>query len=159
MPSAAVAVRAHNTDFVPAARFDRGLQFLQFGKPLLRGIRDFAVQQVNHDHAGDIKKSQADRADEAVSPLRSNDDAIALAFDVDIARGFQADGSRSFKAESCLACRRGRKAEKHSFCVFLLFSRFESLPLDVGCHLPVPKRTMPLAILGTLTHPPESKGL
>jgi hypothetical protein len=45
-------------------------------------IRDFAIQQVNHDHAGDIKKPQADRADEAVSPLRTNDDAIALAFDV-----------------------------------------------------------------------------
>jgi hypothetical protein len=42
----------------------------------------FAIQQVNHDHAGDIKKPQADRADEAVSPLRTNDDAIALAFDV-----------------------------------------------------------------------------
>jgi hypothetical protein len=84
-------------------------------------IRDFDIQQVNHDHAGDIKKSQADRADEAVSPLRTNDDAIALAFDVDIAGGFQADGSCSPMADSCLACRRGRKAGKSTRSVFFCF--------------------------------------
>jgi hypothetical protein len=66
----------------------------------------------------DLRSRQVRRS---VSPLRTNDDAIALAFDVDIAGGFQADGSCSPMADSCLACRRGRKAGKSTRSVFFCF--------------------------------------